>query len=265
MKNRPQLAGLNIWVAGPKVTIGNEGPDKLCELLQESGANPLHYPLVQLVATDDMGLNAAIRGLGSFATLVFVSSAGVRFFLEHVSRKDGIEGDLAGFLDVGEISLVAIGPGTVTELERNGLAGIQMPELANSQSLAELLKTDSIQQPILIVRADRGSDVLREELEASGVEFTQVAAYKSIDIESRDESLVSRLTVDNVDWVVVTSAAIAGVLGRLYGELIGTTKIACISRNVAEVVEAAGLEVTCVASEANFLSLREAIEMANER
>ena len=259
MTNRPQLDGLNIWVAGPKTSIGNAGPDKLCELLRESGANPQHFPLVRLVENEDLGLSAAIRELGSFASLVFVSAAGVSFFLERVRQMGEFVGDWEGFLGLNEITWVAIGPGTAAALERNGVTDIQIPEVANSHWLAELLKTESIPQPILIVRADRGSDILREALEAAEIQFTQVAAYRSIDTKMRDEELVSRLTAGNVDCVAVTSPAIAGVLVRLYGQILGAVKIACISRKVAEVVEAAGLEVCCVANEANFLSLRKAI------
>lgn len=259
MTNLSQLTGLSVWVTGPKVSIGQGRPDKLSELLRDSGANPLHYPLVRLVPSEDRQFQAAFERLDSFGTLVFVSAAGPRFFFEFAGGIARNGEEVTALLNENNIDVVAIGEGTAAELKRHGVQDVSMSESADSLSLARMLRSGSTGEPVLIVRADRGSKVLPSELEAAGVEFTQVAAYKSIDVQVRDEELVSLLKVGKIDWVAVSSSAIAGVLGRLYGELLGQTKIACISQNVADVVRSAGLEVSGVADEANFLSLRQAI------
>jgi uroporphyrinogen III methyltransferase/synthase len=176
--------------------------------------------------------------------LVFTSVNGVHAFVGRL-RKSGR--DLRA---LGGIRLAAIGPATADALRSYYLEPDLVPEEYRSESLAEGLKKQVRGQRVLLARADRGRDLLREEL-AKIAEVTQVAVYSQADV-LKPESLAC-LSRGQIDYVLLTSSniarAFAAALDEKAREVIQADQVKLIS--ISPVTSAAILEVSLpVAAEA---------------
>ena len=79
------------------------------------------------------------------------------------------------------------------------------------------------------MRASRGREVLAELLEAAGADVTQVVAYESCDVAAPDADVAAALAAGRIDWVTVTSSAIAKSLVNLFGDDLRRAKLAAVS------------------------------------
>src|SRR5205823_3355948 len=107
-------------------------------------------------------VDAALANLGDYQWLVFTSVNGVHSFLRrlrHVGR------DLRA---LGGIHLAAIGPATAEALRSYHLDPDVMPASFRSEDLAAALTPRVAGQRVLLARADRGREVLRETLGTVG-------------------------------------------------------------------------------------------------
>ena len=81
---------------------------------------------------------------------------------------------------LGPLRLAVIGPATADALRRYHLEPDLIPPVYDSESLASALKERAAGQRVLLARADRGRDVLREQL-ANVAEVEQIAVYSQVD------------------------------------------------------------------------------------
>jgi len=254
LKNPQPLSGLKIWVTRAKP---GEKPGKLCQLLEDFGAKTIHAPVVEIVGLDglsDLGssLDREIEQLECYKSIVFVSSTGVSFFLQRVQELRG------GLSSLSQKQIVAIGPGTAGQLTNAGLESRQ-PNAANSKALGELLTQEDIDEPLLIVRADRGSRELVEVLSKADRQFEEVVAYAIRDRTEPEAEVLAALESGQLHWVVATSSSIAAATMDLYGPQLKAgarnIKVICISDAVANVFSERGLQNVLVAKDANFASI----------
>jgi uroporphyrinogen III methyltransferase / synthase len=95
--------------------------------------------------------------------------------------------------------------------------------------LAELLAKEARGKRFLLARASRGREVLAETLRAAGGEVEQIVVYHSTDVATPDPEIAAALAAGQIDWVTVTSSAIANSLAKLFGEQLRKSKIVSIS------------------------------------
>ena len=112
-----------------------------------------------------------------------------------------------------------------------------------------------LSDPYLIVRADRGSDELTQALDAAGKKFHTAILYTSSDVEAVDPAVLKMMDDGLVDWVTMTSPAIARCVIRLCSASLQRARVICISQAVADVATEAGLSKVYVADEATFESM----------
>src|SRR5262249_26362613 len=128
------------------------------------------------------------------------------------------------------IKLAAIGPGTSDELSKYHLRVDDQPtEVYRAEALAELLAKEARDKRFLLVRASRGREVLAETLRAAGGHVEQIVVYSSTDVEQADREIAAALESGRVDWITVTSSAIARSLAKMFGQDLHKAKIASIS------------------------------------
>jgi uroporphyrinogen III methyltransferase/synthase len=172
-------------------------------LLESLGAEPLLAPTVEIRPIASPGpLDAAIDRIAGYDWLVFTSANGVRFFIERLAKRGR---DLR---TLGHLKLAAIGPATARALTQFHLRADVVPESYRSEALAETLGRVARHQKILLARADRGRTILKDELQKLA-DVDQVAVYENRDAESLPEYVVERLQNGTVDWITLTSSAIA--------------------------------------------------------
>lgn len=174
--------------------------------------------------------------MNEFNWLVFSSASGVRYFLD---RLLSLGRDLRA---LGPVQLAAIGPGTAEELARYRLRTDLQPPEYRAESLAAALPADAVGLRYLLIRASRGRDILAKELRRAGAEVEQVIAYQSTDVTSAEDGVTEKLVTGQIDWITVTSSAIARSLARLFGEQLRKSRLASISPVTTETLNELGFE-----------------------
>jgi uroporphyrinogen III methyltransferase/synthase len=243
------LFGQRIVVTRP---AGESG--RAAAALEALGAEVLVAPTVEIrPITDPRPLDEAIEHLADYDWLVFTSSNGVRSFLDRLGRRGR---DLRA---LGHLRLAAIGPTTAAALAEFRLRADLVPESYRSEGLAEALGDAAKGRRILLARADRGRTLLRDELQHRA-EVHQVAVYHNADAPALPDSVVARLLEGSVDWITLTSSAIAARLHDLLPEaacrLIGReVRLASLSPVTSETAARLGWEVAVEAAEATWEGL----------
>ncbi len=226
------LSGVVVLVTRPE-----HQADGLRKPLLELGAEVLVQAAIEIAPPHDWSkVDDALARLEWFDWLVFSSSNGVSFLLERIRLLDGCAGD--EHMDrLTAVNIAAIGPGTAAQLKKNNLLADLVPDEHRAESLAEeLLKRISAAPGgatcFLLVRADRGRPILRERLAAAGGIVEEITVYESRDVPpDRPEvgQITAAMAAGRINWVTVTSSAIARSLVRMFGEKLRRVKLVSIS------------------------------------
>jgi uroporphyrinogen III methyltransferase/synthase len=224
--------------------------DEVDALVREAGGECLHVPVIAIADPPSwQPLDEAIDRADGYDWIVFASANGVRSFLRRL-RAAGR--DARG---LGTARLAAIGPATRRELEQAGLVCDLVPDTFRSEGLAAALAGTVRNGRFLLVRADKGRDVLRRDLEALGHHVDEVAAYCSRPLDSLDDDVLAMLDDLPIDWIMVTSSSIAEAAARLFGSRMRQWRIASISPVTTTAIVTSGLQPTVEADQATLEGL----------
>ena len=269
------LAGLRVMVTrparekgtGPICQDGPEGashkldlspfPAELAEQLRQLGAEVVAQPAIRIEPPADWRpVDAALARFGEFDWLVFSSANGVRYLCDRLREKE-----------IGPLSikLAAIGPGTADELAHYGLHADLVPEQFRAEALAEALLGVAPGRRFLLARASRGREVLAEQLRAAGAAVEQIVVYTSTDVERSDPTVADLLRAGRIDWITVTSSAIARSLAGLFGDDLRRAKLASISPLTSGVLCALGYPPAVEAAQYTMAGLVAAIAASSTR
>jgi uroporphyrinogen III methyltransferase/synthase len=241
---RQPLFGRHVVVTRPRHQAG-----ELVRHLEELGARTSVLPAVEVRPPADWGdVDRAVAELGRYQWLVFTSANGVQFFLRRLLE---LGRDLRA---LGPLRLAAIGPATADALRMYHLEPDLVPDEYRSESLAAALREPVRGQRVLLARADRGRELLREEL-AAVAEVEQVAVYSQCDAAEWDAEIVEEIGAGRVDYVTLTSSNVARSLARsldaaaLEAIRSGRVRLVTISPVTSEGVRELGLPVAAEARE----------------
>lgn len=219
--------------------------DELEALVRAAGGSCLHVPTIRIAPPESWEpLDEAIRQAYTFDWIVFASSNGVRSFVSRL-RSAGIDGRA-----LGTARLAAIGPATRQELERAGFTCDLTPELFQSEGIITALGDSPRPARFLLVRANRGRDLMRRELESRGHVVREVAAYSSEPITALDAATAAAIDHSSVDWITVTSSLIAEAASQLFGPRIRHWRVASLSPITSAALRRHGISPTVEAAEA---------------
>jgi uroporphyrinogen III methyltransferase/synthase len=252
---RRPLFGKRVLITRPRHQAG-----PLAQRLAELGALTFVLPTVEVREPADWShVDSALRGLSRYAWVVFTSANGVRAFLTRL-RALGL--DLRA---LGGVHLAAIGPATADALREYHLDPDLVPPHYQSEHLAAALRERLVPgQRVLLARADRGRELLREEL-AAVCEVEQIAVYSQVDAAVLNEDMLDHLARGEIDYITLTSANVArSLLSRLDATCrsrieAGEVRLVCISPVTSEEVRQLGLPVAAEAREATTEGLIEAM------
>lgn len=243
------LAGKVVLLTRP----AGQGED-LTSLIAAHGGSAVHLPVIRIAAPDSWEpLDTALATADTFDWIVFASVHGVRAFCERL-RLAGGDGR-----HLGTARIAAIGPATAREAALHGLHCDLVPDEHRSEGIVAALGGMVTRGRFLLVRANRGRDVMRRGLESLGHAVTEVAGYASLGLETLDP--VTRSSIDNagIDWITVTSSFIAESTIRLLGDRLRTWKVASLSPVTSATLHAAGIHPTVEAAQPTAAGLVEAI------
>jgi uroporphyrinogen III methyltransferase/synthase len=246
------LRGVCVLVTRP----GDQAQD-LCQRLTALGAEVLQQPAVTVADPPDWrSVDAALARLDQFDWIVFSSSNGVRYLVERLRR---LGGSVARF---GKLKVAAIGPGTAAELSRYGLSADLVPAEFRGEALAAALAGEARGRRFLLARANRGRQVLPEQLAAAGAEVEQVVVYSTQDVTAADPAVAAALAGGRIDWVTITSSAIARAVVGLFGADLRKSRLASISPLTSGVLRELGFEPAVEAQAYTMAGLVAAIAAA---
>jgi len=250
--NARPLDGLCVWVTRPE-----DQARALAEPLRHLGAKVLYQPAITISDPPAWGgVDAVCRRLDAFDWLVFSSVNGVSYFL---GRLRFLDGDLHRLADA---KLAAIGPATADALAEAGLPVALVPRSYRAEALADALAESAVGLRFLLIRASRGREVLAERLAAAGAVVEQVVAYTSEDIRQPRPEVAEALTAGRIDWITVTSSAIARSLVALFGPALRNARLASISPITSKALDALGYPPAAEAVEYTMAGVVDAIVAA---
>jgi uroporphyrinogen III methyltransferase/synthase len=257
---RRPLFGKKILITRPR-----EQANELARRIEQLGGNALLLPTVAIAEPKDWEpVDRALADLKSYQWLVFTSANGVHFFLNRLLETGQ---DLRS---LGHLQIAAIGPVTATALRSYHLQADLVPSSYRSEFLASDLTKRVAGQRILLARADRGREVLRDEL-TKVADVVQVAVYSQQDAIDSQSSAMVPLRRGEVDFITLTSSNIARALFSALDEAVrahirsGRTKIISISPVTSSTVRELGLPIAAEAEEYTAEGLvKELIKLADK-
>jgi len=241
-----------------KTVLVTRAASQSTELVQqcvEQGARVLVQPAIEISALEDNSqLDAMLEKIDQFDWLVFSSRNGVQFLVDRLLQTGKDVRALAG------LQLAAIGPGTSQALAGYHLGTDLQPAEYRAEALAEALKPEAADgKRFLLVRGSRGREVLSEMLRDAGGDVQQLVVYQSTDVGHVAPSVVEELEAGNVDWITVTSSAIARSLVSLLGDKLSMAPLASISSLTSSTLEELGYPATAEAETSTMDGLVKAI------
>ena len=245
---RNRLHGKTVLVtraAGQSESLGKQ--------LEQMGAKVVLHPVIEIKPVPDLSkLDASLKRLQAdeFDWVVFVSGNGVNHFASRLKQL-GISISV-----LSKLNIAAIGTATLAQLKSLGVANICSPEISNSESLSELIIKQAAGQRLLVIRANRGSEELRNRLQGAGIDIEEVVAYHSVDVETPDPKVLEMITQGKIDWITMTSSAIASSAIKLFSVAItqsgGKTKTVSISPRTSQTMRELGFEPDAEALQFNM-------------
>src|SRR5581483_467300 len=138
---------------------------------------------------------------GEWDWLVFTSGNGVHALLR---RLDATGRDLR---DLGRVKLAAIGPKTAEALREYHLRADVVPASTfSSEGLAAALAPHVAGQRLLLARANRGRELLREGLAKLAAVVEQVAVYEQVVTLDPDPAVLDALRRGEIRYVTLPSS-----------------------------------------------------------
>jgi uroporphyrinogen III methyltransferase/synthase len=224
------------------------------------GANAIIQPAIEISEPKDWEpVDQAIGRLGEFDILVFSSANGVHYFFKRLLKQGH---DVRA---LGNAKLAVIGPRTAAALREYSLNADLEPTSYRAEALAEALQQYGVQgKQLLLLRASRGREVLSDQLTAAGATVEQVVVYSSQDVTTCDDEVEelwqqviandNSVAVDSeptiikqppaIDWITVTSSAIARSICAMWGDRLNKVKLASISPITSQALRDLGHEPT---------------------
>lgn len=230
------------------------------DLLTACGAEVIPFPTLQIVPPPDWTeLDAAIRELEGYDTIIFTSVNGVRAFKKRLY-------DLGKDLRLLKgITLCAIGPGTAKEVEVWGVRIDLLPAEFKAEGVLEVLEKEGIRgRRFLIPRAVEARELLPEEIKKRGGAVCVAPAYQALRPAYDAKRIESLLAQEKIDVVCFASSSTL----RNFIEIIGPERarpwlearvIACIGPITAGTAQDFELKVDIIPKRYTFPDLATSI------
>ncbi|MCA9041982.1 MAG: uroporphyrinogen-III synthase, partial [Planctomycetaceae bacterium] len=222
-------------------------PDNVDRVINQCwnlGAEPVLIPTMQIhPTTNSEKIRQTLNQLHQYDWLIFTSENGVQYFHDFLWEQGK---DARVF---GNCQLAAIGSSTAAALEKYQLRADIVPEDFRAESLAASLKPEGVGKRLLWIRANRGRDVLPNELGPVASQFDELVVYEHTDVTRWPPEIIEQIQNGGLDWIGLSSPAIARNLKQLLAadpelqKATEKTRFAALSPVTQQAAEEAGLPI----------------------
>ena len=223
------LHGVKIGVTGTKSITR-----KLRDRLEELGAEVTEMDYSTLVPyQENRMLEEVLERVSEYPWAVFTSPNGVDIFFDYLKK---LKLDIRALAD---LKFAVIGTGTAAALEKRGIYPAYLPEKYDVESLAKgLCQMVRKEEKLLILRAEQGSEILTEVLDAAGMTYTDVKIYDILVDEEKRRTANEK--VQEMDFITFASGS--GVRGFMEngGTIPEGTKAVCIGTSTRKMLKKYG-------------------------
>ena len=223
------LRGVKIGVTGTKSITR-----KLRDRLEELGAEVTEMDYSTLVPyQENRMLEEVLERVSEYPWAVFTSPNGVDIFFDYLKKLKLDIRALAG------LKFAVIGTGTAAALEKRGIYPAYLPEKYDVESLAQgICQMVGKEEKLLILRAEQGSEILTEVLDAAGMTYTDVKIYDILVDEEKRRTANEK--VQEMDFITFASGS--GVRGFMEngGTIPDGTKAVCIGTSTRKMLKKYG-------------------------
>ena len=239
------------------VTRAREQASELKRLLEDSGAQVLQFPTIEIAPPASFeSLDRVIDA--TYDWLVFTSSNGVQSFFERLFAKGKDVRALSG------TKIAAVGQATAESLRARGLNPDVVPERFISTELLPLLAADQRGIRTAVIRAEEGRDELITELRRRGGEVDLAVAYRTVAADYDLDKLRELIAAGAIDAVTFSSAStVDHFLEKLTPEertrVLDRAIVASIGDTTSAAIRKHGKEPDVVAKTASVAALRDAV------
>jgi uroporphyrinogen III methyltransferase/synthase len=233
------------------VTRPSHQASTMVRKLEELGAVVSRLSLVEIREVANLApLDLALEQLrmGAWDWLVFTSANGVHAVLR---RLEATGRDLR---DLGRVQLAAIGPKTAETLKQYHLRADVVPGTTfSSEGLAAALWPHVEGKRVLLARANRGRDLIRDELTRHASRVEQVTVYEQVDALEPDPEVLDALRRGEIRYVPLPSSNIARAVLRTFDDTIrgrverGEIRLVAISPETGKAIRELGYPVAAEA------------------
>jgi uroporphyrinogen-III synthase len=210
----PEAAVQGVSVPPVVVTRPLQQAQLFAQRLRAAGREAVVFPLLDIhPLDDDAPLKAALADLERYALIAFVSPNAIDAALR--VRPHWPRGLTIGVVGEGSRRALAahgIDQGHATVISPKN------PDRTDSETLLEQLDLDALRgRRALIIRGERGRELLADALRHAGAEVEQVAAYRRTApvLDAARASELSRLIDSDVIWLVTSSEALRNLLAMV--------------------------------------------------
>jgi uroporphyrinogen III methyltransferase / synthase len=235
------------------VTRAREQASELKRMLEESGAQVLQFPTIEITPPESWeSLDRVIAS--KYDWLVFTSVNGVHSWFERVKDVRAIAGT----------KVAAVGQATADALRERGIQPDLVPERFISTDLLPLLPQDQHGIRTAIIRAAEGRDELIDALRARGGEVDLGVAYRTIAADYDLDELRALIEKNAIDVITFTSAStVDNFFDKLTPDertrVLERALIASIGPTTSDAIRRYGKEPDVVAANATIRALHDAV------
>jgi uroporphyrinogen III methyltransferase/synthase len=249
--SRPWFESRPLFGCRVLVTRPPDQASSMVQKLEALGAVVNRFSAIEIREPVDMSpLDNALEEIREdrWDWLLFTSVNGVEAFFRRLEK---LGRDLR---DLGRIKLAAIGPKTAASLRKYHLRADVVPASTfSSEGLAAALKSYVFGQRVLLARANRGRELLREELAKVAAVVEQVCVYDQVESANPPPHVVDALRRGEIQYIPLSSSNIARAVLGIFDDTIrgrverGEIRLVAISPETGNAIREMGYQVAAEA------------------
>lgn len=217
----------------------------------KNAAQGLDITAIELIKTTAINFDLfADTDLESFSHIIFTSETGVNVFFNYMKN---LSRDIRTLKNA---KFGAIGKNTAAALLKRGIFADIAPDIHSPAELAKQICGSKCERALL-VRAQNGSDTIKDILRENNVAFTDLMLYKTETDFSKKELL--NLCVGEMDYIIFSSGSAVKAFCETT-ENKNTAKFISIGNETTKAAQALGIEIYKTAETADAKGIIDCIK-----